>query len=313
MQVRVLDREVLHWLLEGPAWVNYAVELQLSGNQPDVRPVLQDNSITKLVSRLKDNNVGIPALRTGRVHYTETGKAYWDLFLLADIGLTISDLKLDGEAEEIFRFQQRDGSFVIPPNVQDNYYCMSAILISSLARMGYRDDPRLEKYIRVILNSQNFDGGWHCYNGGFDTFGIESWPMDNLNILMLIGQYDKYRESPLLKGAIDLLLRHWESRGRGWHPHGFGVGRRFMSLQYPAVKYGILRVLDVLSLFPYAVNSGAFQNMLDFVRHKAVDGKYCAESTDEAYAGVDFAQKEEPSRWLTFLINRIEKRAEELR
>jgi hypothetical protein len=309
MQVRILDREVLHWLLEGPAWVKYAVELQLSGNQPDVRPVLQDNSITKLINRLKDNDAGIPALRTGRVHYTETGKAYWDLFLLADIGLTISDLKLDGEAEEIFRFQQRDGSFIIPPNVHDNYYCMSAILISSLAKMGYRDDSRLEKYIRIILNSQNFDGGWHCYNGGFDTFNIESCPMDNLNILMLLGQYDKYRDSPMLKGAIDLLLRHWGSRG--WHPHGFGVGRRFMSLQYPAVKYGILRVLDVLSLFPYAVNSAAFQSMLDFVRHKAVDGKYYAESTDEAYAGFDFAQKEEPSRWLTFLINRIEKRADD--
>jgi hypothetical protein len=311
MQVRILDREVLDWLLEGPAWVKYAVELQLLGNEPDVRPVLQDNSILKLISRLKDSNAGIPALKTGRVHYTETGKAYWDLFLLADIGLTISDLKLESQAEEIFRFQQRDGSFIIPPNVQDNYYCMSAILISSLAKMGYRDDPRLEKYIRVILSSQNFDGGWHCYNSCFDALDIESCPMDNLNILMLLGQYDKYRDNPVLKGAIDLLLQHWESRSRGWHPHGFGVGRRFMSLQYPAVKYGILRVLDVLSPFSYAVNSSAFQGMFDFVRHKAADGKYHAESTDGAYAGFDFAQKEEPSRWLTFLINRIEKQADE--
>ena len=311
MQVRILNREVLHWLLEGPAWIKYAVELQLLDNKPDVLPVLQDSSITKLIDRLKDGNVGIPALKTGRIHYTETGKAYWDLFLLADIGLTISDLKLDSQAEEVFRFQQRDGSFVIPPNVHDNYYCMSAILISSLARMGYRDDPRLEKYIRVILSSQNFDGGWHCYNSGFDALNIESCPMDNLNILMLLGQYDKYTDNPVLKGAIDLLLQHWESRGRGWHLHGFGVGRRFMSLQYPAVKYGILRVLDILSMFPYAVNSDAFQSMLDFVRHKAVDGKYYAESIDGAYAGFDFAQKEAPSRWLTFLINRIEKQADE--
>ena len=310
MQVRILDREVLDWLLEGPAWINYAVELQLLDSEPDVRSVLQDNSILKLINRLKDSNVGIPALKTGLVHYTETGKAYWDLFLLADIGLTINDLKLENEAEEVFRFQQRDGSFVIPPNVQDNYYCMSAILLSSLARMGYRDDPRLEKYIRVILNAQNFDGGWHCYNSGFGALDIESCPMDNLNILMLLGQYDKYRENPVLKGAIDLLLQHWESRSRGWHLHGFGVGRRFMSLQYPAVKYGILRVLDVLSLFPYAVDSTAFQSMLDFVRHKAVDGKYYAESTDDSYAGFDFAQREDPSRWLTFLINRIEKQAD---
>ena len=304
-----MDKKVLDWLLEGPLWLRYAVELQLLDKKPDVRPVLTDNDIREIVNRLKDDNVGIPALKTGKVHYTETGKAYWDLFFLADIGLAVNDLGLEGEVEEIFRFQGRDGAFVIPPNVRDNYYCMSAILISSLAKMGYRDDPRLGRYTRDILSAQNFNGGWHCYNGDFGMPGIESCPMDNLNILMLLGQYEKYRQAPVLKGALDLLLEHWQNRGGGWHLPGFGVGRRFMSLQYPDVKYGILRVLDVLSLFPYAVDTEAFQSMLDFVRHKAVGGKYLAGSTDESYAGFDFGQKVEPSRWLTFLINRIEKQA----
>ncbi len=298
-----MDKEVLDWLLEGPVWLKYAVELQLLDAQPDVKPVLQDSSIVGIVSRLKSGSAGIPALKTGRVHYTETGKAYWDLFFLADIGLTVRDSGLDSEAEEMFRFQARDGSFIIPPNVQDNYFCMSAILLSSLARMGYRDDPRLIKYIRVAMNSQMHNGGWDCYGDSFSS--MESCPMDNLNILMLLGQYEQYRENPKLNGAVDLLLTHWEERP---HLYGFGVGRRFKSLQYPAVKYGILRVLDVLSLFPYAVDSRAFQSMLDFVHNKAVGGKYFAETTDAAYAEFDFGQKTEPSRWLTFLINRIDRR-----
>ena len=306
-----MDKEVLDWLLEGPVWLQYAVELQLLDKKPDVRPVLADTAIRKIVNRLKDSDVGIPALKTGKVHYTETGKAYWDLFFLADIGLTINDTGLDAEVAEIFRFQERDGAFVIPPNVRDNYFCMSAILLSSLVRMGYRDDPRLGKYIRVVLNSQCYDGGWHCYNGDFGMLDIQSCPMDNLNILMLLGQYQKYRQNSVLRGAIDLLLAHWQNRSGGWRWHGFGVGRRFMSLQYPAVKYGILRVLDVLSMFPYAVNSRAFQSMLDLVHRKAVGGKYFAESTDNAYTEFDFGQKEEPSRWLTFLVNRIEKQASE--
>ncbi len=298
-----MDKEVLDWLLEGPAWLKYAVELQLLDTQPDVKPVLQDSSIVGIVSRLKSGSAGIPALKTGRVHYTEPGKAYWDLFFLADIGLTVRDSGLEGEAEAIFRFQSGNGSFIIPPNVQDNYFCMSAILISSLARMGYREDPRLGKYIRDILNTQMHNGGWDCYG---DSFGsMESCPMDNLNILMLLGQYEQYRENPKLHGAIDLLLTHWEERT---HLYGFGIGKRFKSLQYPAVKYGILRVLDVLSLFPYAVDSRAFQSMLDFVHNKAVNGKYFAEATDAAYMEFDFGQTAEPSRWLTFLINRIDRR-----
>jgi len=298
-----LDKEVLDWLLEGPAWLRYAVELQLLDIQPDVKPVMQDSSIVKIVSRLKGGDAGIPALKTGRVHYTETGKAYWDLFFLADIGLTVRDSGLEGEAEEIFRFQARDGSFTIPPNVRDNYFCMSAILLSSLAKMGYRDDSRLQRYIHSILNDQMSNGGWDCYG---DNFGRESCPMDNLNILMLLGQYEPYRENPKLNGAIDLLLTHWEERP---HLYGFGVGRRFKSLQYPAVKYGILRVLDVLSLFPYAVDSRAFQSMLDLVHNKATGGKYFAEAIDAAYVDFDFGQTAEPSRWLTFLINRVDRRA----
>jgi hypothetical protein len=302
-----LDKKVLDWLLAGPAWLRYAVERQLLNKHSEVTPVLRDNAIQQLVSRLKGNDVGIPAIKTGRVHYTETGKAYWDLFFLADIGLSVKDLGLENEAEQIFRFQSADGSFSMPPNVEESYFCMSAILIASLAKMGYRDDPRVEKYIRLVLNSRSNDGGWYCHYYGYDPY-VESCPMDNMNILMLLGQYDKFRESPQLHSAIDRLLEHWEKRH---HLHGFGIGRRFHSLQYPAVKYGILRVLDVLSLYPYAVASPSFQSMLAMVHGKAADGRYFAETVDMVYTDFDFAQTSEPSRWLTFLVNRIDKRVEE--
>jgi hypothetical protein len=50
--------------------------------------------------------------------------------------------------------------------------------------------------------------------------------------------------------------------------------------------------------------------MLEFVRRKAVGGKYSAEATEAAYADFDFGQTAEPSRWLTFLVNRVAKRVE---
>lgn len=290
-------------MLEGPAWVRYAVELQLQDSTPDHSPVLQEEPVREVIERLKGSVSGLPALKTGRVHYTETGKAYWDLFLLADIGLSIDDAGLREEAEAVFHFQSPDGTFRIPPNVQENYFCMSAILLSSLAGMGYRDDPRLAAYVRAVMGQQMYNGGWDCYN---DVLGsMESCPMDNLNILMLLGHYENYRHNPQLNGAIDLLLEHWEDRN---HLYGFGVGKRFRNLQYPAVKYGILRVLDTLSLYPYATGKRAFRNMLDFVRHKADDGKYYAEAYDAVYGAFDFAQTEQPSRWITFLVNRIDRR-----
>jgi hypothetical protein len=302
-----LDKKVLDWLLEGPAWLKYAVELQLLDQKPGTDTALKDNSIRKIISRIKGNDVGIPAIKSGRVHYTEAGKAYWDLFFLADIGLMVKDAGLEAEAEEIFKFQSRDGTFTMPPNVQDNYFCMSAILIASLAKMGYRDDPRVIKYIRAAMGTQMPGGGWDCYG---DSYGIgDSCPMDDMNILMLLGQYLDYRNSPGLYGAIDNLLTHWQERT---HLYGFGVGKRFRSLQYPAVKYGILRVLDVISFFPYAVKSPAFQNMLDCVHAKTADGRYFAEAADMVYTDFDFSQTREPSRWITFLVSRIDKRIESI-
>jgi hypothetical protein len=303
-----LDKKVLDWLLAGPAWLKYAVELQLLDSKPDVTPALGDSAIQALVNRLKGSSAGIPAIKSGRVHYTEPGKAYWDLFFLADIGLTINNLGLESAAEEIFKYQSRDGTFTIPPNVHDNYFCMSAILIASLARLGYRDDPRVIKYARLAMSEQMPGGGWDCYGESFNPEG--SCPMDDMNIMMLLGQYRDYRENPKLNGAIDHLMRHWEE---GNNIYGFGVGKRFRSLQYPAVKYGILRVLDVLSLFPYAVETRGFQSMLDYVHGKARDGRYFAEPADMVYTDFDFSQTAAPSRWITFLVNRIDKRAGALR
>ena len=270
---------------------------------------MADSAIAGIIQRLKDSQIGIPALKTGKIHYTDTGKAYWDLFFLADIGLTIADTGLEQEVAEIFSMQAPDGTFTIPPNVRRHYFCMSAILISSIARMGYRDDPRLHKYIQVILNSQGSGVGWDCFDGDSEMLGTESCPMDNLNILMLLGQYEQYRNSPRFHNAIDMLLEHWERRAMGYQIYGFGIGKRFKSLQYPAVKYGILRVLDVLSLFPYALEKPGFHSILDFVHQKASDGVYYVEGNDNSfYEEFDFSRQGEPSRWLTFLVGRLEKR-----
>jgi len=311
---RIMDKEIINWLCEGPDWLRYAVELQLLDVKPDAGTALQDASIEKIVRRLKSRQVGIPALKKRKVSYAEMGNAYWDLFFLADIGLTASDMDLNREIEDFLTLQAAEGTFVTESDMNPNYFCISAIFLSSIARMGYEDGLRLRKYVDFILDSQRLDGGWHCaktHAVGQELQDAESCPMDNLNILMLLGQYEEYRKDSRFNGALDLLLNHWKRKDEPWRLYGFGIGERFMSLSYPAAKYGIMRVLDVLSLFPYAVREDAFKDMLDFVHQKSSGGKYFAELATEFGGGFDFEQTDEPSRWITFLINRIEKRVSE--
>jgi len=302
--------DVIRWLLEGPAWLKYAVEMQLLDGKPDSKAALEDKPIIKLIERLRDSHAGIPGFRAGRVSSELSGSAYWDLFFLADVGFSIDDLGLNREVEEVLDMQRPDGTFVTERIMSPDYFCVSAILLSSFARMGYRDDPRVKKYLKVVMESEQSGSGWHCGSGhgmGY-TGNFQSCPMDNMNVLMFLSNYQEYREDSRVNGAIDSLVNHWEKRQESLILDGFGIGRRFKALQYPAVLYGILRVLDVLSLYPHARVSKGFRDMLDFVHRKSSHGKYLAESAVKAYSDFDFAQDKEPSRWITFLVKRVEKR-----
>ena len=306
-----MSEAVTKWLTEGTPWLKYAVETQLLDSKSDASQVVKDKSISVVINRLKDNTVGIPALKTGKVSYRSTGKVFWDLYFLADIGLSAKDIGIEKEIEELFKLQLADGSFIIMDGAKPGYHCIPTIILSSLAKMGYKDDPHIRKFLQNVIDLQRLDGGWHCALSrakGKRLQDSDSCPMDNVNVLMLLGQYEKYRTDSRFNGAVDLLLRHWQKRKEPWRPYGYGMGTDFSKLKYPAVKYGILRVLDVLSLYPYAVRSKEFQDMLNFVLQKSKNGRYYAESVSRSYAEFDFGQTKEPSRWITFLVNRIEKR-----
>jgi hypothetical protein len=303
-----MDRQIIDWLRDGPVWIKYAVDRYLLDSQPDVHPVLKDPVITEIVARLKNDIRGLPAVPSGYMSSDEYQTPYWDLFFLADVGLKAADLRLIKEIDEFLGTQSASGTFMTEAGMDPAYFCKSAILLASIVRLGYQDDVHVKKFIRMLLSLQRLDGGWYCnpdHNAGNIFQHEPSCPQDNLNILLLLGQYEQYRHDSRCHGAIDLLLRHWEMRNKRVQIVYFGVGRRYRSLQYPATRYGILRVLDALSLFPYSFQKATFHNMLDFVHSKAVDGKYSVEIPSYY---TDLERQDQPNRWLTFLMTRIDKR-----
>ena len=303
-----MDKQDTKWLLNGPVWMKYAVEQQLLDLPSPVQPVLSDPAIRYFVERLKDKRQGIPAIPAGLMDADRYENPYWDLFFLADLGLSAAELGIQAEIEGFLKTQSADGTYMTEMGMQPSYFCKSMIILAAIARMGYQDDEHIQKLIKIFLRDQRLDGGWYCnpdHNIGSALQHEPSCPQENLNILLLLGQYPQYRSNPRFSGAIDLLLRHWEIRDRGIQIVYFGVGKRYQSLQYPATRYGIVRVLDALSLFPHALQQNSFRNMLGFAQHKAMDGRYSVE-THTPYT--DLEPQETYNRLLTFVINRVEKR-----
>jgi hypothetical protein len=303
-----VDQNTIEWMLQGPTWLKFAVERRLLGLNTDIGPVLKDPVIIEMVNRLKSDKYGISAIKTGFMNADEFENPYWDLYFLADLGFKASELNLNNEIEKFLETQLPDGTYITEFGMEHRYYCKSAILLSSVVRMGYQDDPHINKYVQSFLNSQRLDGGWYC-NPNHDTGNYyqnePSCPQNNLNILLLLGQYPKYQNSSVYNGAIDLLLKHWEMRNTGIQIVYFGAGKKYQSLKYPATRYGILRVLDVLSLFPYSLKRASFHNMLDFVHNKSINGKYNVESSTP-YTDLD--NKGQPNRLLTYIISIIDNR-----
>jgi hypothetical protein len=302
----------VQWLKAGPKWLGFAIDSQLLKVDVDPGPALADPDIKLLIGSLKDRQAGLPCILRGSASSEDPWSVYWRLYLLADIGFSARQTGLEAEFEEILASQSRDGTFSTEHGMPANYFCVSAILISSIARMGYARDPRILRYIDTILRSQRFDGGWHCEKSqdGSDDFGdSRSCPMDNLNILLLLSAYPEYVKDIRLNGALNLLLQHWRGHQGGQRIEGFGTGRRYQMLTYPAVRYGALRVLDVLSRYPYANRQTPFKDLLNFVQSKATDGRYTSEGPFREPPFFDFQQGDKPSRWITFLVKRIEEQS----
>lgn len=307
-----MDASTIQWLLEGPEWLQFAVRKQLLDETLDPKPAANSEPIQQLLQTIHNEEQGFPALYKGRISYKQS--LYWYLSFLSEIGFSADDLGLQKHFDQVLEVEDQNHKLLLSKEMKPDYFCISSILLTALARMSEDVKEQLHPHIGVIMNAQRLDGGWHCAKRRAAGNKLEDSPsclMDNLNILMLLAEYEEHRNNQALDGAIDLFLEHWRRQNEPWRPYGFGVGSDFKKLRYPAVNYGILRVLDVLSMYPYAFKQAAFQDMLGFVMQKTEDGRYYPESISKMFNDFDFGQKKEPSKWITFLVNRIEKRIQD--
>ena len=87
----------------------------------------------------------------------------------------------------------------------------------------------------------------------------------------------------------------------------FGIGTDFRKLKYPYVWYNILHVVEVLSRFPEVSQRSPLPgNGAPITEQADEQGRYTANSMYMAWKGWSFANKKEPSPWLTFLVLRIQ-------
>jgi hypothetical protein len=181
--------------------------------------------------------------------------------------------------------------------------------------MGCGDDPRLQRATDHLVELVD-DNGWRCVTapnlGRFRGPGrkADPCPIANVYALRALAQVPEQIDSEAARLGTQTLLTHWEQQSER-KIYLFGIGTDYRKLKYPFVWYDILHVVEVLSQFPFVHTDPRFQQMIDTVTPQADEnGRYTASSMYRAWQGWSFADKRNPSPWLTFLVWRIWKRME---
>ena len=306
-----LKRELTEWLLEGEPWVTYRTLTELLGrNEQDKAVTAAGKAIPEhvLIQEIfaavnKDGYWGSP--QDIHTWWPKKSSTFWILPVLADFGFTAEDKRIRRACEYVFSTQLASGGFGwSPPSKTGD--CHSAIIIETLAKLGFLDDPRLQSAYHWLVERQRLDGGFWCKNTGQIGGPRENEPscaMATMFVLGALAQDPKLRNHRVAKKGVDFLLECWKNRGKvRYAGHDSQIGTDWEKLKYPHTDYKILKFLDVLSWFELAKPRLKSLETVDILLSKRdSNGRFTPESIVKAWRDFDFGQKEKPSRWVTLL------------
>ena len=186
--------------------------------------------------------------------------------MLLELGMKPTEPVLIEVANLFFSSWKKDGRFKLYPQ-GGIYPCQTAYATYFLCCMGYVSDARVQKTFEHFLETQYTDGGWRCKKFSFGR-GPEteySTPMTTLTTLNAFRFSDYLNKESKLDKPVGFLLEHWNIK-TPISPCHYGIGERFMQIEYPLSDYNIFNYVYVLSFYNYAKKDKRFKEAFDVLR-----------------------------------------------
>jgi hypothetical protein len=314
--------DLVQWLLASDEpWTRYRTMLDLLDmpeDDPQVSAARAEMLSHTQVEALMDRVAAWPGYALKR--HNDAGHPIHALSTLADFGLRADDPGVAAGIEAVLAHQAPEGAFQTVLNVAKAFggtgedawtwvACDAPVLLYALLAVDL-DDSRVRRAADHLVGLVE-ENGWRCVAapemGGFRGPGrrADPCPIANLYALKALAQAPRFLESPAACAGCEMLLWHWEHQSER-KIYMFGIGTDFRKLKYPFVWYDVLHVVDTLRHFPFLRADPRFKEMVEVIAAQAgEDGRYTAGSMYRAWKGWSFADKKQPSPWLTFLVLRI--------
>jgi hypothetical protein len=262
--------------------------------------------------------------------HNDASHSIYKLSTLAEFGLRADDalpgstVGMSDIVDAVMSHQASEGALQTVVNIPERFggtgqdawswmACDAPTLLYSLLALGLGSDPRTQSAVDHLVSLVH-ENGWRCAAapelGRFKGPGRKDdpCPIANVYALRALTQIPELAESPPVRKGAEMLLGQWERQGER-KLYLFGIGTDFRKLKFPFVWYNILHVVEALSYCPFVHTDQRFIEMVRLITDQADEnGRYTASSMYRAWKGWSFADKGNPSPWLTFLVLRIQKR-----
>lgn len=268
------------------------------------------NEIKEIFERQNRNGGQLWSRADGDIHAPHGYSTIDTLNVLGELGATIEAYpELSKAIGFVFSYQTPDGSFKYS-KTSSKLPCMAARILTALGRLDAIEDDRAEKSYQQLLNTQCLDGGWRC-----NTVKLGKSPLtdaSNPGTTLYVLDAFRFRNNSAetikqLERGVDFLLQHWEVR-EPVGPCNFGIGSRFLKIEYPFLRYNIFYYVYVLSFYKLACNDKRFTDAYNYLANKIEGGKLIPENPHRAWQAFGFAKKGKASnigtiRWLEIETN----------
>jgi hypothetical protein len=270
---------------------------------------------------------------------------YWQIMILAQLGLDNSDARIRSAVDYITRFQMEDGGFTASCEAgfkreyawvckqaskrrktpepfetwakgkirEEEMSCLTGNVAAALIRLGYAEDLHVRRALEWLVAVQNPDGGWLCPYWKAHIRDTHGCFMATITTLDAFAECPEPIRTPQLKaaaarGAEFLLMHHlFKSDHHGFRP----IKAAWLQLSFPWLFYDIVRALTVVTKLGHSRDPRIDDALEVLLQKQRPDGTWILENTPNGRMQTNIEAKGQPSKWVTLHALQVVKRISE--
>ena len=307
----VADADVIDWLLEedNPS-VRYRTLTELLGHSPNhpkaaaaKRRIESYAPVAMILSKMDARGCWMyDHPRRGSAgdgtYYHDFWTTHFNLAYLAELGMDRSHELVHKAAHRYLGLQQPDGDF------SDHMPCLYSYNLRTFALLGYRQDARVRKIVKLLATRERPDGGLLCdgQEGRHADRPSKSCIRGSVKGLVVFAEFPELWKTPRCKALVHYFLKR-----HGVFKSSKSISKRaqkpilpeLAQARFPFVwRATVLEILWALSKMGYGNESALDECWALLDSHRDSRGRYIL-SREERGSHFVPTKQGEPCKWIT--------------